>query len=70
MDQEYHLVGIVNFLPPAMKRRSSDNNDIGHFVGIAKRRNSVWVEYNDLKKSETVHSNNFEVSPQILIYSI
>lgn len=70
MKQEHHLVGIINFHPPAVQRRNSDINEIGHFVGIARRRNGAWVEYNDRKRSETRRSHEYLVLPHVLIYSI
>ena len=61
---EYHLVGIVEFI----HRRTDVTDPIGHYVAIAHRRDYSWVIYDDTKDREKVLTKKFEASIEILLY--
>ncbi|CAH1116558.1 unnamed protein product [Phaedon cochleariae] len=66
--EQYQLVGLVNYTPPPPKRRSSENQGIGHSTAYCLRGGYQWVEYDDLKKNERNKKSNVYVQPVLLVF--
>lgn len=50
--KEYNLQGIIQYYAPALSRRHSDHQTIGHYTCIALRKNNTWKELDDQKPTK------------------
>ncbi|CAG9815527.1 unnamed protein product [Phaedon cochleariae] len=66
--EHYQLVGLVNYTPPPPKRKSSQNQGIGHSTAYCLRGGYQWVEYDDSKKNERNKKSNVFVQPVLLVF--
>lgn len=68
MEEIYKLVGVVDFMPPAVNRRSSSHLRLGHFKAVCLR-GTQWTEYDDRYKKAIMRKHTHTINPRIVLYA-